>query len=140
MSIPKAIGWLLCGYLLSLGSSSQKADTRSRLRDGSLAQNSHSMTHFTHYLALAWLTCILLAIPSYAQVINRSLCEQCITTSKAELQRCLEAAISQEDKRFCRVKQDTHVKNCENECRIEREAETALMRESAIINQILKEK
>lgn len=98
------------------------------------------MTYLRHQLTLALFAFIMLATPSYGQVIDRSLCDQCITTSKAELQRCLEAAISHEDKKFCQVKQDTHMKNCENECKIAREAETALMRESASINQILQEK
>ncbi|HXC68179.1 MAG TPA: hypothetical protein VN638_12205 [Nitrospiraceae bacterium] len=98
------------------------------------------MTYLRHQLTLASFAFIMLATPTYGQVIDRSLCDQCLITSKAELQRCLEAAISQEDKRFCQVKQDTHMKNCENECKIAREAETALMRESAAINQILKEK
>ena len=82
------------------------------------------MIYIRHHLTLALFAFIMLATPTYGQVIDRSLCDQCLTTSKAELQRCLEAAISQEDKKFCQVKQDTHMKNCENECKIEKAAQS----------------
>ncbi|MGH7182044.1 MAG: hypothetical protein ACREJN_08715 [Nitrospiraceae bacterium] len=73
----------------------------------------------------------------YAQVIDQSLCEQCLTASKAELKSCLEAAISQEDKKSCHQKQEAHVKNCESECIIARAAKTAIIRELAATKQIL---
>ena len=73
-------------------------------------------------LVLAWFT-ILLGTPVYAQ-IDQSLCVQCLTTAKAEVKKCLEAAISQEDKKSCQEKQETHEKTCENECIIERAAQS----------------
>ena len=82
----------------------------------------------------------MLATPIYAQVIDRSLCEQCLAISKAELTKCLEAAISQEDKRSCYERQETHVKTCESECKIARETEAAIIRESAPTKQILENK
>lgn len=91
-------------------------------------------------LAFALFPLLMLGTPIYAQVIDGSLCEQCLTAAKAELNRCLEAAISKEDKRSCHEKQETHVKNCENECKIERETEAAIIRESAPTKQILENK
>ena len=91
-------------------------------------------------LAFALFPLLMLGTPIYAQVIDRSLCEQCLTAAKAELNRYLEAAISKEDKRSCHEKQETHVMNCENECKIERETEAAIMRESAPTKQILENK
>jgi hypothetical protein len=88
-------------------------------------------------LAFALFPLLMLATPIYAQVIDRSLCEQCLAISKAELTKCLEAAISQEDKRSCYEKQETHVKSCESECKIARETEAAIIRESAPTKQIL---
>jgi hypothetical protein len=96
------------------------------------------MTIRKNKFALALLAFIMLGTSIYAQVIDRSLCEQCFAISKAELQRCLEAAISQEDKRSCYEKQEMHVKSCENECKIARETEAAIIRESAPTKQILK--
>ena len=98
------------------------------------------MIYIRHHLTLALFAFIMLATPTYGQVIDRSLCDQCLTTSKAELQRCLEAAISQEDKRSCYEKQETHVKSCESECKIARETEAAIIRESAPTKQILENK
>ena len=40
---------------------------------------------------------ILLATPIYAQ-IDQKLCSQCLKTAKEELKKCLDEAISQEDK------------------------------------------
>lgn len=74
----------------------------------------------------AWFPLIMLGAPVYAQIIDQSLCVQCLTTSKAELTKCLEAAISQEDKRSCHEKRETRAKACENECKIERAAESAI--------------
>lgn len=46
---------------------------------------------------------------------------QCLTRAKEELQQCLNAAISREDKTFCAEKNETRTKSCsEGECKIER--------------------
>ena len=91
------------------------------------------MTHLKFKLAFAFglFTLIMLGtlIYVYAQIIDQSLCVQCLTTSKTELNKCLEAAISQEDKKSCQEKQETHAKICENECKIERAAESAIILE-----------
>jgi len=79
--------------------------------------------------AFAMFPVIVFGTPIYAQTIDQSLCMQCLTTAKAELKKCLEAAISQEDKRSCHEKQETHVETCQNECKIERAAESAIIRE-----------
>ena len=98
------------------------------------------MTKLEFKLAFALFPLLMLGSPIYAQVIDRSLCEQCFTISKAALNSCLEAAISQEDKRSCHERQETHVKGCENECKIARETEAAIIRESAPTKQILENK
>ncbi len=55
--------------------------------------------------------------PGYAQ----SPCEECLKASQEELKRCLDNAISQEDKISCGDKQDAQAKICENnECQTER--------------------
>lgn len=60
---------------------------------------------------------ILLGTPIYAQ----SLCAKCLNTAQVELKKCLEAAISQEDKISCAEKQEARAKTCEDgECKIER--------------------
>ena len=92
-------------------------------------RDSHQMTNLKFKLALALLSLLMLGTPLYAQIIDQSLCVQCLTTAKAELQKCLEAAISQEDKKSCQEKQETHAKTCENECKIERAAESAITRD-----------
>jgi hypothetical protein len=66
---------------------------------------------------------VLLGTPVYAQ-IDQSLCVQCLATTKEELKKCIDAAISQEDKRSCHEKQETHAKTCENECKIEKAAQS----------------
>jgi len=66
---------------------------------------------------------VLLGTPVYAQ-IDQSLCVQCLASTKEELKKCLDAAISQEDKKSCQGKQDTHAKTCENECKIEMAAQS----------------
>lgn len=87
------------------------------------------MTHLKFKFSFALYPFIMLGTPSYAQIIDQSLCVQCLTRSKAELTQCLEAAISQEDKKSCQDKQETHAKTCENECKIERAAESAIKRD-----------
>jgi hypothetical protein len=60
---------------------------------------------------------MLLGVPLYAQ----SLCSQCIKAGQDELKKCLDSAISQEDKKSCLEKQETRSKTCEDgECKIER--------------------
>ena len=54
---------------------------------------------------------------AYAQ----SPCEECLKVSQEELKRCLDNAISQEDKKSCAEKRQAHAKVCESgECKIER--------------------
>jgi hypothetical protein len=87
------------------------------------------MTNLKFKLAFALFPFLMLGTPIYAQIIDQSLCVQCLTTSKAELKKCLESAISQEDKKSCHEKQDTRAKTCENECKIGWAAESAIKRE-----------
>jgi len=56
-----------------------------------------------------------------AQADAQSLCAQCIQAAQEEVKKCLESAISQEDKKSCLEKQETRTKACSNgECKIER--------------------
>jgi multidrug efflux pump subunit AcrA (membrane-fusion protein) len=56
-----------------------------------------------------------------AQPDAQSPCSQCIKASQEEVKKCLDAAISQEDKKSCLEKQETRSKTCEDgECKIER--------------------
>lgn len=56
-----------------------------------------------------------------AQSGTQSLCMQCIKAAQDELRKCLDAAISQEDKGSCLEKQETRAKTCDNsECKLER--------------------
>ena len=87
--------------------------------------------------AFAALSLFTLGTPAYAQLIDQGLCVRCLATAKAELTKCLEAAISQEDKKSCQEKRETHAKTCENECKIEKAAETALIREGKLDTKIL---
>jgi len=82
------------------------------------------MTNLTFKLALALLSLLMLGTPLYAQIIDQSLCVQCLATAKEELKKCIDEAISQEDKRSCHEKQATHAKTCENECKIEKAAQS----------------
>jgi hypothetical protein len=71
-------------------------------------------------LACALLAIMLLGTPLYAQ----GLCAKCIEASQAELKKCLDEAISQEDKKSCLEKQEKRAKACEDgECKIERTQE-----------------
>ena len=89
-----------------------------------ILRNSHRMTNLKFTLAFALFSLLILETPIYAQVIDQSLCVQCLATAKAELNKCLEAAISQEDKKSCQNKQETHAKTCESECKIEKAAQS----------------
>jgi len=52
-----------------------------------------------------------------------SLCRQCLDGAKLELKKCMEAAISAEDKTSCHEKHDAKSKSCEEgECKLEQAA------------------
>ena len=56
-----------------------------------------------------------------AQSDAQNLCLQCINAAQEELKKCLEGAISQEDKKSCAEKQEARTNSCENgECKIAR--------------------
>ena len=56
-----------------------------------------------------------------AQSDAQSLCTQCIQAAQEEVKKCLDGAISQEDKKSCLEKQETRTKACSNgECKIGR--------------------
>ena len=56
-----------------------------------------------------------------AQPDAQSLCSKCLTAAEAESKKCLDGAISQEDKKSCLEKQEKRTKACSNgECKIER--------------------
>jgi hypothetical protein len=66
---------------------------------------------------------LFLGSPTYAQ-IDQSLCMKCLKTAQDELKKCLDEAISQEDKNSCAEKKDGGTKACqEGECQIERAAQ-----------------
>jgi hypothetical protein len=57
-----------------------------------------------------------------AQSDAQSLCLQCLKAAQEELKKCIEGAISQEDKKSCAEKQEARAKTCENgECKIARD-------------------
>lgn len=73
---------------------------------------------------IALVPLVLLGTPLYAQ-IDQKLCVECLATAKEELKKCLDAAISQEDKTFCAEKKETRAKACDDgECKIERAAQS----------------
>jgi hypothetical protein len=56
-----------------------------------------------------------------AQPDAQSLCSQCLKAAQDESKKCLDGAISQEDKKSCLERQETKTKTCSNgECKIER--------------------
>ena len=56
-----------------------------------------------------------------AQSDAQSLCTQCIQAAQEEVKKCLDSAISQEDKKSCLEKQETRTKTCsDGECKIEK--------------------
>lgn len=56
-----------------------------------------------------------------AQLGAQSLCSQCLKAAQDALKKCLDGAISQEDKKSCLERQETKTKTCANsECKIER--------------------
>ena len=57
-----------------------------------------------------------------AQSGAQSLCAKCIHAAQEEVKKCLDGAISQEDKKSCQEKQETRTKTCsDGVCKIERE-------------------
>ena len=68
-------------------------------------------------LAVALFSLLMFAAPLYAQ----SPCQDCLAAAREELKKCLENAISQEDKKSCADKKEARAKLCEDgECKIER--------------------
>lgn len=68
-------------------------------------------------LAVALFSLLMFAAPLYAQ----SPCLDCLVAAREELKKCLENAISQEDKKSCADKKEARAKICEGgECKIER--------------------
>ena len=56
-----------------------------------------------------------------SQPPTHSLCVQCLKAAQDELRKCLDAAISQEDKKSCLQKQEARAKTCDNgECKLGR--------------------
>lgn len=56
-----------------------------------------------------------------APVCAESLCVKCLDAAKQELKKCIEEAISQEDKISWEEKKDVRTKSCEDgQCQIER--------------------
>jgi hypothetical protein len=75
-------------------------------------------------LVFALFPFILLGTPIYAQ-IDQSLCKQCLKAARDELKKCLDGAISEEDKISCAETQETQTKACtDGECEIERAAQS----------------
>ena len=68
-------------------------------------------------LAFALFLLLFLGFPVYAQ----SMCVDCLKAAQEELKKCLENAISQEDKKSCAEKQEARAKVCDNgACETER--------------------
>ena len=96
------------------------------------AQQSPWRNHLKLKFSLALLSLLTLGTPIYAQIIDHSPCVQCLATARAELTKCLDAAISQEDKKSCQEKRETQAQTCENECTIEKAAEGAFPSTSSL--------
>lgn len=63
---------------------------------------------------------LLSGTPLYAE----SLCVKCVAAAQKELRKCLDAAISEQDKTSCEKKREVKTKTCEDgECKIEKAAE-----------------
>jgi hypothetical protein len=85
---------------------------------------SHRRTDMKFKLVFALFPLLLLGTPVYAQ-IDQSLCVQCLKAAQDELKKCLDEAISHEDKTSCAERQAVRTKTCEDgECKIERGAES----------------
>lgn len=62
---------------------------------------------------------LLLGIPAFAEPT----CFECLSATQEELRRCLNNAISEEDKLQCDLNQRDQARACEDgECKVEREA------------------
>ncbi len=69
-------------------------------------------------LAFALFSLLVLGAPVYAE----SPCLECLKAAEDELKRCLDDAISVDDKTSCQEKQEAQAKVCEDgECKVERE-------------------
>ena len=55
-------------------------------------RNAHRMTNLQFKLVFGLFSLFMLGTPLYAQIIDQSLCVQCLSTTKVELKKCLEAA------------------------------------------------
>ena len=81
-------------------------------------------------LVFALFPLLFLGTPIYAQ-IDQSLCMKCLKAAQDELKKCLEEAISHEDKTSCAEKKEGGTKACEEgECQIERAAQSGNKSES----------
>lgn len=79
-------------------------------------------------VALVFVVFSLLLLQGSADA--QSLCWPCRNAAQEELKKCLEAAISQEDKQWCQKKQGARVEACEHgECQLEN-AQQAAQREA----------
>ena len=84
---------------------------------------------FKLVLALFPFILLLLVTPIYAQ-IDQSLCLKCLKAAQDEVKACLDEAISHEDKTACAERKEARTRACEEgECKIERAAESAIIRE-----------
>ena len=63
-------------------------------------------------VVLAVASVMALAVPLFAGEDN--LCEKCRQAARQELAKCIEAAISQQDKKSCNEKNDLRMKTCED--------------------------
>ena len=73
----------------------------------------------SNIFALFLASLLFTGTPAYAQTP----CLECLNTADEELNRCLENAISVEDKNSCEDKPEEQVKTCEkSECTVERES------------------
>ena len=69
------------------------------------------------YVVFAMLSLMFLAAPLYAA--EESPCDKCRNEANKELMKCIEGAISQEDKKFCTDRAEEKVKSCkQSECKI----------------------
>jgi hypothetical protein len=71
-------------------------------------------------MVLAMFSIALVSSFAHAQH-DHILCTQCVMKAKAELNRCLEAAISREDKESCTEKNESQTQSCsDGVCKIEK--------------------
>ena len=64
------------------------------------------------HVVLAVFLSMFLVAPLYAGEVGS--CEKCRTAVQQELAKCIESAISQEDKKSCVEKKEPRLKACEN--------------------------